>query len=72
LAFAVWVAATVAAAREAGILLITCRVRHGMVTLDGALRAAGASLSLPTEESEMYSSMGGRGTTCTSAGTGHQ
>jgi hypothetical protein len=44
---------------EAGIFPAVCRVRHDAATLDGALRdAAEASLSLPTVESEMYSSMG--------------
>jgi hypothetical protein len=38
-----------------------------VATMDGALRdAAGASLSLPTVESETYSSTGGASTTCTS------
>jgi hypothetical protein len=60
---AIWVAAW-----EAGIFPAVCRVRGGAVTLDGAPRDAGeASLSLPTVESETYSSMGGAGATCTSA-----
>jgi hypothetical protein len=59
----IWVAAW-----EVGILPTVCRVRRGAATLDGALRdVAGASLSLPTIESEMYSSTGGGGATCTSA-----
>jgi hypothetical protein len=62
-AFAIWVAAL-----EAGIFPVVCRVRRGAATLDGALRdMAGASLSLPTVESEMYSPTGGGGTACTSA-----
>jgi hypothetical protein len=53
---------------EAGIFPAVCRVRRTTATLDGALRdVAGASLSLPTIESEMYSSMEGAGTACTSA-----
>jgi hypothetical protein len=62
-ASAIWVAAW-----EAGILPVVCRVRRGAATLDGALRdVAGASLSLPTVESETYSSTGGGGAACTSA-----
>jgi hypothetical protein len=39
---------------------VVCRVRRDAATLDGTLRdEAEASLSLPTIESEMYSSMGG-------------
>jgi hypothetical protein len=45
-----------------------CRGRRGAATLDGALRdVAGASLSLPTIESETYLSTGGGGAACTSA-----
>jgi hypothetical protein len=45
-----------------------CRGRRGAATLDGALRdVAGASLSLPTVESETYLSTGGGGAACTSA-----
>jgi hypothetical protein len=56
------------AAREAEILPAVCRVRRGATTLDSALHdVAGASLSLPTVESETYSSMGGVGAACTSA-----
>jgi hypothetical protein len=62
-ASAIWVAAW-----EAGIFPVVCRVRRGAATLDGALRdVAGASLSLPTVESETYSSTGGGGAACTSA-----
>jgi hypothetical protein len=59
LASAVWVAAIMAAAREAGILPVVRRVRRGadVATLGGALLVVGASSSLPTDESEMYSSM---------------
>jgi hypothetical protein len=54
------------AAWEAGIFPTVCRMRRAAATLDGALRdVAGASLSLPTVESEMYSSMGGGGAACT-------
>jgi hypothetical protein len=43
-------------------------VRHGATTLDSTLRdVAEASSSLPTIESETYSSMGGAGAACTSA-----
>jgi hypothetical protein len=42
LASVVWVTALVAAAREAGILPIACRVRRGAETLDDALHVAGA------------------------------
>jgi hypothetical protein len=53
---------------EAGIFPVVCRVRCGAATLDGALHdVAGASLSLPTVESETYSSTGGGGAACTSA-----
>jgi hypothetical protein len=62
-ASAIWVVAW-----EAGILLGICLVHHSAATLDGALRdVAGASLSLPIIEYEMYSSMGGGGAACTSA-----
>jgi hypothetical protein len=62
-ASAIWVAAW-----EVGILPVVCRVRRGAATLDGALRdVAGASLSLPTIESETHSSMRGGGAACTSA-----
>jgi hypothetical protein len=54
LASATWVATW-----EAGIFPAVCCVRRDATTLDGALRdTAEASLSLPTVESEMYSSMG--------------
>jgi hypothetical protein len=50
-AFATWVAAWE-----------VCRVRRGAATLDGPLRdMEGASLSLPTFESETYSSTRGGG-----------
>jgi hypothetical protein len=53
-ASAAWVVAW-----EAGIFPVVCRVRRDTATLDGILRdVAGASLSLPTVESETYSSMG--------------
>jgi hypothetical protein len=53
---------------EADIFPAVRRVRHGATTLDGALPdMVGASLSLPTVESETYSSMGRASTTCTSA-----
>jgi hypothetical protein len=62
-ASAIWVAAW-----EVGIFSDVCRVRRSAATLDGALRdVAGASLSLPTIESETYSSTGGGGAACTSA-----
>jgi hypothetical protein len=61
--FASWVMAW-----EAGIFPTVYRVRRASATLDGALcDVAGALLSLPTVESEMYSSMGGGGAACTSA-----
>jgi hypothetical protein len=67
-AHAVWVAAMVVAAREADIFPDVCRVRRGVATLDDALHdAAGASSSLPTVESETYSSTGGAGDAYTSA-----
>jgi hypothetical protein len=46
-----------ATAREENILPVTYRVRRGAdtATLGGALLVAGASSSLPTDESEMYS-----------------
>jgi hypothetical protein len=60
--------ATRVAAREADIFPAVYRVCRGAVTLDGALRdVAGASSTLPTVESETYSSMGGAGVACTSA-----
>jgi hypothetical protein len=61
-AFAIWVAPW-----EAGIFAAGCHVHRGVATLDGALRdVAGASLSLPTVKSDMYSSMGGGGAACMS------
>jgi hypothetical protein len=52
-ASAIWVAAMVAAAREADIFFDVCRVRRGAATLEGALRdMAGASSSLPIVESK--------------------
>jgi ABC-type uncharacterized transport system permease subunit len=58
----VWVAEMEAAAREADTLPAVCRIRRGAATLDGALHdVAGALLSLPTIESETYSSKGGAG-----------
>jgi hypothetical protein len=66
-ACAVWVAAMVVTAREADIFPDVCRVRRGVATLDDALHdAAGASSSLPTDESETYSSTGGAGDAYTS------
>jgi hypothetical protein len=62
-AAAIWVAVL-----EVGIFPAVCRMRHGAETLDGAQHdVAAALLSLPTVESEMYSSTGGGGTACTSA-----
>jgi hypothetical protein len=58
-ASAVWVLAIVAAARKADILPVVYRVRSSadVVILGGTVLAAGASSSLPIDESEMYSSM---------------
>jgi hypothetical protein len=67
LASAVWVTTIVVATLEAGILPVTCHVRRGVATLGGTLPVAGALSSLPTVESEMYSSMGVCGAACTSA-----
>jgi hypothetical protein len=49
LASVVWVAAIVAAARDADILLAVCRVRRGanVATFGGTLLVVGASSSLP-------------------------
>jgi hypothetical protein len=59
----IWVAAW-----EVGIFHVVRRVRRGTTTLDGDLHdVAGASLSLPTVESETYSSTGGGGAAFTSA-----
>jgi hypothetical protein len=71
LASAVWVAVIMAAAREANILLVVCRVHHSadIATLGGGLLVAGASSSLPTDESEMYYSMCYCGVACVSAAT---
>jgi hypothetical protein len=56
------------AAWEADIFPAVYRIHHDAATLDGALRdVVGASLSLPTVESETYSSTGGAGAACTSA-----
>jgi hypothetical protein len=56
------------AAWEVSIFPAVCRVRRSAANLDGPLRdVAGASLSLPTIESETYSSTGGGGAACTSA-----
>jgi hypothetical protein len=67
-ASAVWVTEMVAAAQEADIFPNVCGVHRTTVTLEGSLRdVAGASSSLPTIESEMYSSTGGGGAACTSA-----
>jgi hypothetical protein len=57
----------VAAAREANIFPVAYRVRRDTATLDGTLRTTGALSSLPTVESETYSSMGGGGAACTFA-----
>jgi hypothetical protein len=58
----------VAEAREVAIVPVVCCIRHGAATLDDALRdMAGASSSLCTIESEMYSLMGGASVACTSA-----
>jgi hypothetical protein len=69
LASAVWVETIVAANREADILPIACHVCHGadVATLCSTLLVAGASSSLPIDESEMKSSMGGYRATYTSA-----
>jgi hypothetical protein len=65
---AVWVAAMEAAAREADTFPAVYRVRHGAATLNGAQRGvAETSLSLPTVESETYSSTRGAGSACMSA-----
>jgi hypothetical protein len=62
-AFAIW-----ATAWKATIFPAGCRMRRGAATLDGSLHdVVGPSLSLPTIESEMYSSTGGGGTAWTSA-----
>jgi hypothetical protein len=64
----VWVTEMVAAAQEADVFPNVCGVHRTTVTLEGSLRdVAGASSSLPTIESEMYSSTGGGGAACTSA-----
>jgi hypothetical protein len=64
----IWVVAIVAAAREADIFPVACRMCRGAATLDGALRdMAGASSLLPTVEWEVYSSTGGGGAAYTSA-----
>jgi hypothetical protein len=56
------------AAWEAGIFLAVYRMRHVAATLDGSLGdVVGASLSLPTDELETYSSMGGGGAACMSS-----
>jgi hypothetical protein len=55
------------AAGVADIFLVACCIRSGAVTLHGALRAVGASSSLPTVESERYMLMGGGGASCTLA-----
>jgi hypothetical protein len=58
------------AAWEVGIFPAVCRVRCGAVTLDGPLRdVVGASLLLPTVESETYSSP--RCGPCSCAGLHH-
>jgi hypothetical protein len=57
-----------AVAREADTFSVVCRVRRGATTLDDALRyVEGTSSSLPTVESETYSSTGGVGAACTSS-----
>jgi hypothetical protein len=61
-ASAAWVAA-----QEEEFFPVVCPVRHGAATLDGALcDVAGALSSLPTVESETYSSMEGVGAACMS------
>jgi hypothetical protein len=69
LASVVWVAAIVAAARDADILLAVCHMCRGagVATFGGALLVVGPSSSLPTNESEMYSSMHCYGAVCTSS-----
>jgi hypothetical protein len=58
----------VSATWEVGIFPAACRERRGVATLEGLLRdVVGTSLSLPTFESETYSSTGGGGAACTSA-----
>jgi hypothetical protein len=53
---------------EQGIFPAVFGIRRAAATLDGALcDVAGASLSLPTVESETYSWMGGCGATYASA-----
>jgi hypothetical protein len=68
LAFAVWVAVIVAAALEVDILPVICYVRRGadIATLGGALLVTRAPSSLPTDESEIYSSMHYCGVACVS------
>jgi hypothetical protein len=67
-AFVVWVAAILAAARDAGILPAVYRVHRGtnVATFGGALLMVGPSTSLLIDESEIYSSMHCCGGTCTS------
>jgi hypothetical protein len=69
LATAIRVMAIVAAARDADILPAVCRVHRGadVATLGGTLLAAEALSSLPTDESDMYSSMHYCGVIYTSA-----
>jgi hypothetical protein len=53
---------------EADIFPAVCHISRGAVTLDGALcDVAGTLSSLPTVESETFSSTGGAGAACTSA-----
>jgi hypothetical protein len=67
LASAVWVAVIVAVARGGHLARHLPRApRHKRSDLGGALLVAGASSSLPTDESEMYSSMCFCGAACTS------
>jgi hypothetical protein len=56
---AAWVVATIATAQDADILPAVCRVHRdgGVTTFGDALLTAGSSSSLPTNESERYSSM---------------
>jgi hypothetical protein len=63
-----FVSATWVVTWEVGIFPAACRERRGVATLEGLLRdVVGTSLSLPTFESETYSSTGGGGAACTSA-----
>jgi hypothetical protein len=64
----VWVVVIIVAAQDADTLPAVCRVHHDtdVATFGDALLVVGPSSSLPTDESEMYSSMHCCGGTCTS------